>query len=112
VATNYVLRLQELCTKAGVAIPDAIRADQKLTVKILTDVLAATAYVNTTLTTTAATAAHLVNTKEAYVNGVKITGTNANLVDTTIASNGAVAAEIAVGKFAYVNGVLIEGTAV
>lgn len=58
-----------------------------------------------------ATAADLVLNKSAYVDGVKVTGTNANLVDTTIAADGAVAGDIALGKKAYVNGVLITGTA-
>lgn len=60
----------------------------------------------------AATAADLVNTKVAFVNGAKITGANANLVDTTDAVDPAAVGDVALGKVFFVNGVKYVGTSI
>jgi hypothetical protein len=89
--------------------PDKVTANIKAGANI--DGVAGKAQVVDTTTALGASAAQLVNGREAFVNGAKVTGNNANLVDTTTAA-GATAAQILAGREGFENGIKRIGTIV
>lgn len=114
-ATLYVERLVQLCEKAGIAVPNNIRADQQLTSYLIEKILVRFEEWVDVSAATANTAADIAAGKVAYgytatQEPIKLTGA-ATTVSTVEEENPAGTLDIATGKIAFVNGEKITGTA-